>query len=81
MQQNNLYYTEKLSAIKNETTHLWGAVFVTGGGAFAFLFSGVNFINIFWGIISIIVTVIIINAYVIRRNEIIRILNLIKEDE
>ena len=79
--ENSFYYTEKLSAIKNEMTHLWGAAFATGGGAFAFLFNGVNFINVFWGCISIIATIIIINAYAVRRNEIIKILNLIKEEE
>ena len=78
---NSIYYQEKLNLIKNEMTHLWGSAFVTGGSIFAFFFNEHTLINVFWGCISFIATVVLLNAYIIRRVETIKILNLIKQEE
>lgn len=39
---NNEYLSEKIGALKNEMSHIWGAVFVTGGGSITLATTGLN---------------------------------------
>ena len=37
---DELYNQELLSSIRNEMTHLWGSIFVVGGGSIVLLMNG-----------------------------------------
>ena len=80
-EKNVLYYQEQLDVIKNEMTHLWGSAFITGGGSFALLYNEHNFANIFWGCVGIFITIVFFNTYIMRRNEVTRILKFLKEQK
>lgn len=77
---DNIFEVEKLNCIKNEMTHLWGSACATAGGAVVLFLS--NEANIFYYIIAtagILISIIMANAYFIRRNEIVKILRQLEE--
>lgn len=70
---------ERLNSIRNEMTHLWGGIFAVAGGSIALFLSEPMFIKYAIGLIGILVAMIMSNAYLIRRNEIIRIIKKMEE--
>lgn len=77
---NNNYITEKIGAIKNEMSHIWGAIFVTGGGTATFIFTDLTPLKIAFIVLGIYLTVLFINAYIIRKNELMDYLEKLGED-
>ena len=60
-------------------THLWGGVFIVGGGAIALLLNGNSIVHYILGILGILLSLIFINAYFVRRNEVVKIVNDLEE--
>lgn len=65
---------EKIGAIKNEMSHIWGAAFVLGGGTVTLITTGVDVLKSAFVISGVVLTVLFINAYFIRRQELKRFL-------
>lgn len=78
---NNDYLSEKIGAIKNEMSHIWGATFVMGGGSITLMFTTPNPLKTFIIFLGLIMVPIFINAYFIRKQEIMNILNQLKKEE
>lgn len=70
----NIYEAEKLNSIRNEMTHLWGSIFIVGGGAVAFLINGTHYYDYYIGTIGLLLALVFAYAYFVRRNEVVRII-------
>ena len=70
---------EKLNCMRNEMTHLWGSVFLIAGGSVSalFTFSTRGYVI---GAVGIILALALLNAYFIRREETLRIVNSMEEE-
>lgn len=67
---NDIYMTEKLNSIRNEMSHLWGGIFITGGGAITIILTtGWTTLQITFCILGVLMSVLFINAYLIRKQE------------
>lgn len=76
------YLMEKLSALRNEMSHLWGGIFVVGGGSSTLvLIANKSLAQIIFCIIGFLLMLIFFNAYLIKRVAIEDILNKLKEDK
>ncbi len=75
----NFFETEKLSCIRNEMTHLWGSIFATSGGVIALVLSEFSILKLFFIVFGTLLTLIMINAYFIRRIEVMSILKELKK--
>lgn len=62
---------EKIGAIKNEMSHIWGAIFVTGGGAITLMFTELSALKLAFVVLGFLFAILFINAYAIRRQELI----------
>lgn len=71
---NEIYINERLNCIRNEMSHLWGTVFVLGGGSIMLIFNFVNTASIFLAICGLILSLLCLNAYFLRRTEVFIIL-------
>ncbi len=60
--------TEKLNCIRNEMTHLWGSVFILGGGSISLFFKH-TIEGYITGTIGVIFAIILAYSYFIRREE------------
>ena len=79
---NNNYLTEKANCLRNEMNHLWGAMFITGGGAIGFSIVEVKtFLIYFYIILGFFWTIVFFNAYFVKRTELSKILGRLKEGE
>ena len=67
--------TEVLNMLRSETTHLWGAMFIVGGGGIALFLGEHNFWNNTFAALGIVFFFIFLNAYFIRRDEIVKKIN------
>lgn len=76
---NNESLIEKIGAIKNEMSHIWGGIFVIGGGSITLMFGEVNPLKMFFIVVGIFLTTLFINAYAIRRQELMNYLKKIEE--
>lgn len=73
---------EKLSALRNEMSHLWGGIFVLGGGVSTIvLTANKGILQIFFCVVGILLVLVFANAYLAKRIAIESILNKLKEDE
>ena len=52
---SDLYNQELLNSIRNEMTHLWGAIFATSGGVIALILGELNILKVFFVIFGIII--------------------------
>ena len=75
----NFFETEKLNCIRNEMTHLWGSIFATSGGVIALVLSEFSILKLFFIVFGTLLTLIMINAYFIRRTEVMSILKELKK--
>ncbi len=75
----NEFEKEKIGLLKTEMSQLWNSVFITAGGTIAFLLSRNSFLHILLGIAGIVLTVLFLNAYMIRRIEATKLINNLKE--
>ncbi len=77
---DNIFEVEKLNCIRNEMTHLWGSIFITAGGTIALILesnkNSLVYLFIFAGFLF---TLLLINAYFIRRTEVVKILKGLEE--
>ena len=73
-----IFEAEKLNCIRNEMTHLWGSIFATSGGVVALVLSDFSMLKLFFIIFGTLLSLIMINAYFIRRTEIMNILKNMK---
>lgn len=75
---NNECLVEKIGAIKNEMSHIWGAIFVIGGGTITLATTELNLLKWVFILVGIFFTIIFVNAYAIRKQE---LMNYLKELE
>lgn len=75
----NICEVEKLNCIRNEMTHLWGSIFVLGGGAIALFLNGKTLTEYILASVGILCSIMMANAYFIRRTEVLKIVNKLKE--
>jgi intracellular septation protein A len=66
---------EIISALKNEMTHIWGAATVVLGGAVTILLNELNTVKITLGVFGLLFFFALLNAYMIRRNEVTKIID------
>jgi hypothetical protein len=72
------YLIETLNSLRNEMSHIWGAVFVTGGGAITLFTTGYKGEKVIFIVLGLFFAIIFMNAYMIRRKEVVAILKKIK---
>lgn len=77
---NSEYLVEKIGAVKNEMSHIWGGVFVTGGGSITLATTGLNALKWTFIILGVLLTILFINAYITKRIELMSFLKELKED-
>lgn len=78
---NNDYTLEKLNSIRNEMSHFWGGIFITGGGAFTIISTAsLNSTKVIITILGVIMMLVFINAYIMRRTELLNILQELKQE-
>lgn len=70
---DNIFEVEKLNSIRNEMTHLWGSIFIVGSGSIALLLNSTGLRDYIIGILGILLGIIFINAYFVRRDEVVKI--------
>lgn len=76
------YLKEKASCLRNEMNHLWGAIFIMGGGAIGFSIVEEKTILIYLYIIAgFFWAIVLFNAYFTKRVELTKILEKIKKGE
>ena len=76
------YLKEKASCLRNEMNHLWGAIFVTGGGSFGLSVVEYKTIWIYFLIfLGFIWAIIFINAYIVRGTELAKIIEQLRNGE
>jgi len=66
---------EKLNSIRNEMTHLWTSFFIVGGGAITILLNNPDILRGIFGCIGIVFSILFFNAYFVRRNELLKLLD------
>ena len=69
---------ERLNSIRNEMTHIWGTVFVIGGGSLALLKEH-SILCLIVGIIGLLAAGLFFNTYFLRRNEVFNLLQQLEE--
>ncbi len=69
---------ERLNSIRNEMTHIWGTVFVIGGGSLALLKEH-SILSLIVGIIGLLAAGLFFNTYFLRRNEVFNLLQQLEE--
>lgn len=75
------YLSEKLNSIRNEMSHCWGGIFVVGGGTATIAIMQMSPLKMLLLILGAVLTILLINAYFIRKNELMGVLKqLHKED-
>ena len=62
-------------------THLWGSIFIVGGGSFAFVFNEPSLIKYILGFFGIILAMLFLNAYFVRRTEMLKLLQSLEEEK
>lgn len=72
------YIREKLNSIRNEMNHIWSAMFLLGGSSLAVLFNNPLFINYILSLLGLVFSLLFLNAYFIRRVEIMEYLKNIR---
>ena len=70
---DNIFEVEKLNSIRNEMTHLWGAIFFVGGGSIALLLNSSSVLGYILAIVGALLSIILAQAYFVRRNEVVKI--------
>lgn len=72
---DNIFEFEKLNSIRNEMTHLWGSACATTGGAIVLALSSEATISYYiMATFGLFAGIIMINAYFVRRTEVVKIL-------
>jgi len=77
---SNDYTLEKLSSIRSEMSHFWGGIFITGGGASTIISTSLNDTKVVIATLGVIMMLVFINAYIIRRTELLDILQELKKE-
>ena len=76
------YIKEKANSLRNEMNHIWGAIFVIGGGSVGFsIIENKTVLIYFFLILGIFWTVVFINAYFIKRTELLKTVNELRKDK
>jgi len=78
---NENYLSEKIGIIKNEMSHIWGGIFITGGGAITIATTGYSHMKIVLIVLGLLMAMIFINAYLIREIELFKILKQLNKEE
>lgn len=74
------YLRGKANCLRNEMNHIWGAIFIMGGGAIGFsVFEPKNILVIIYIALGIFLTTIFINGYMVRRNQLTQIVKELNE--
>ena len=74
------YLTEKLNSLRNEMSHIWGGVFVIGGGAITILLtSSRSTLQVIFCIIGFLLAALFVNAYLAKRVNLVNTLNELKD--
>lgn len=76
------YSTEKFNSIRNEMSHIWGGIFVTGGGAITIVLTmALNPLQITFSVLGFWLAITLLNAYITRRLELLTILNELQKEK
>ncbi len=76
---NENYLKEKANSLRNEMNHLWGAIFITGGGSVGFsIFEEKTLLIYAFLILGIFWTIVFVNAYFVKRIELMKIIEKFK---
>jgi len=74
------YLMEKSSALRNEMSHIWGGAFVIGGGISTIVLTlNWNLVKILFCLIGFLFIIIFLNAYMIKRMDLVNTINKLKE--
>ena len=71
---------ERLNSIRNEMTHLWGSVFVLGGGSIALFLGEFSVRNFVLGFVGVMLTILMFNTYFLRRIELQKMIKDLEEE-
>lgn len=76
-----IYLREKANCLRNEMNHLWTGMFLTGGGAVGFsIMQEKSFLILTLMLIGFFLTLVFLNAYMVRRLELKEILNILYKE-
>lgn len=79
---NNDYSVEKLNSIRNEMSHIWGGIFVTGGGAITIVLTmNWNILQITFCLLGLLLSLTFVNAYLTKRIDLVNTLDELKEEK
>lgn len=79
MEEN--YLKEKANCLRNEMNHLWTGMFITGAGTVGFIIMHEKtFLVYFLMLIGFLLTLTFLNAYMVRRSELSRILHTLQNE-
>lgn len=74
MKKNSEVYKEQIGILKNEMTHLWGSMFVIGGGSLTLFINYQNPLTNILCSLGFFLTILFLKTYFAKRTEIIYIL-------
>ena len=74
-----IVYAEKLNSIRNEMTHLWTSFFIVGGGSLTLILSKPTFVIAVCAVIGVFISIVFLNAYIMRRTELLKLLKNLEE--
>lgn len=78
---SNKKLEKKIDAIIAEQGWLWGSIFITGGGSFTLFITNNTLIGRICSVIGVVLCILFINAFFIRRNELIKALEQLNNKE
>lgn len=77
---DEIYLKEKANCLRNEMNHLWAGTFVTCGGAIGFsVLEQKTLLTFIFIVLGIFFTIIFINGYMLRREQLTQIVKRLKE--
>ena len=80
MEEN--YLKEKANCLRNEMNHIWGAIFIMGGGALGFsIVEEKSTLIYFYIIAGFFWALIFFNSYFVKRTELTKILEKLKKGD
>ena len=62
-------------------SHLWGGSFVMGGGAITLAITSPNILKSALALLGLVMTILFMNAYFLRKQEVLDILNELKQED
>jgi hypothetical protein len=77
----NDYFIQQIGIVKNEMTHIWNALIVVIGGTIGLLFVTQSIKTFALFLFGIFFTILLVNAYVTRRINLLTLLNQLNKEK